>query len=436
MWARSFQRTARDLEGSLDNLVLDSSTELYDAFEQRSWRSLAQRTRAKGLQFVLGRRQGPYVWDKSTGHRLLDCGLSGGVHSLGHRNPEVLAALRSALDSGLDAGLWHFPTAEMLAFQDKLASLAPSAALNRSVVTLSSTASIDLAVQFAARMTGRPQVLAYRHGYHGHAGFAAMVTGSREEGIAEYYGLPNAVGRFFERYGVLDDVAEEIDSNIAAIIVEPFDYETFAPPSPDYLTGLEALCLRHGALLIVDETRTGLGRSGRIWMSEHSGVEPDMLITGKGLGGGLYPISAVLTTEAIYEYCINGHPYAYASSMGGNEISTSVGLRVLDICGRPSFLEGVAALSARFAERFSALCADYPDIFEPGSVQGGIATLGLRSSRDAAIIGKELFDRGVFCHSVSVVAPMVVKFFPVLTAPPTIADEVADALADFTADRS
>ncbi|WP_197028225.1 aminotransferase class III-fold pyridoxal phosphate-dependent enzyme [Bosea sp. 117] len=410
---------------------MTSTHALYDAYEQRYWRELVRRTRSRGIEFVLGRREGPYVWERDSGFRLLDCGLTGGVHGLGHRHPDILAALTGALEAGLDSGLWNFPTHEMLAFQDLMAALAPVPALNRTVVTLGATASIDLAVQFCARVTGRHKVLAYRHGYHGHAGFAAMVTGSESEGIAGHYGLPNSTARFFPNYGVLDDVAAAMGPDIAAIIIEPFNYETFAPPPADYLPGVEALCRRHGALLIIDETRTGLSRSGRLWMSEHDAFTPDILISGKGLGGGLYPVSALLTTEAIYDDCINGHAYGFASSMAGNEIACTVGRRVLEVASRPETLAHVARLEARFREAFAALCERHPGVYAPAHIRGGVVTLGLRDPADADAIGPALFRHGVYCHSVSLVDPLVVKFFPVLTAPLDIVDEVAEALDRF-----
>jgi putrescine aminotransferase len=177
---------------------MQTTKSIFDAYESRSWRAVARRQRAQGMEFVVGRRDGAYVWDAEGTRRLLDCSTSGGVHALGHRNPELLAALREALDQGLDGGLWMFPNAPHLALQDRLAATAPGRALCRSVITLAASASNDLALLFAFRMTGRDRIIAYRHGYHGHGGFAALVTGSRDEGISEYYGLTQEYGRFFE----------------------------------------------------------------------------------------------------------------------------------------------------------------------------------------------------------------------------------------------
>lgn len=414
-----------------------SSHDVYEQYIDHSWRMWAERARGRGPDFVVGRREGPYVWDLEGARRLLDCAVGGGVHSLGHRNPAVLAALRRAIgEDGLDGGLWTFPSVAMLGLQDALAAAAPHPSLDRSVITLSSTASIDLAIQMVSLLTGRPRVAAYRHGYHGHAGFAAMVTGSVEEGIIDYYGQPNPVAAFFEPYDDLDAIAAALEAGAGAVILEPFDYETWIPASADHLLGVRRLCDAHGALLIVDETRTGLGRSGQMWMSQLTGVVPDMLVTGKGLSGGLYPVSAVLTTTAIYDRCINGHPFAFASSLGGNEIACVIGQAVLDICGSAAFAANVEALSLRLDARFAELCTRYPEVYAPGAICGGIATIGATNPADAPAIAAHLFGRGVLCHSISLVAPALIKFFPVLTADPTIADEIADALEDFARHRA
>ena len=354
------------------------SREVYDAFEERSWSALARRSRDKGQEFVVGRRDGPYVWNVEGTRRLLDCTLTGGVHSLGHRNPELLAALRGALDDGLDGGLWVFPTPQMLALQDALTAVAPDPSLNRSVVTLSATASIDLAVQAAALHTGRPHVLAYRHGYHGHAGFAAMVTGSQRKDHrllrpAEHRGPLLPTLRRSRRDCGIDDPGR-CRSHPGAVRLRDVDSGFARLPawSGGHLP-------ERGALLIVDETRTGLGRSGKFWMCQHSGLVPDILITGKGLSGGLYPASALLTTRAIYDGSINAHRYGFASSMGANDSPASWRARSSSIRSRPELHAGIEALAARFRERFGKLCRNHPELLEPGTILGGIITIGTRT---------------------------------------------------------
>ena len=407
------------------------SREVAAGYDERYWRFLIDKQREAGTEFVMGKREGSYIWNLEGDRRILECGNSGGVHSLSHRNPEIIQTLQHALGY-LDAGLWTMPTPEHLALQDAFAASSPVASICRSVATLSSTCSIDLALLFSFRVTGRRKALAYRYGYHGHGGFAALVTGSEIEGIFGHYPVPEQHSEFFETYGSLESVEDHLKKKeCASIILEPFNYETFAPAPPGYLPELAGLCRKYGTLLIIDETRTGLSRSGKFWMTSHYDFDPDMLILGKGLGGGIYPSSAVLTNRDIYDFCMNSTKWGYMSSMAISPIGALVARKVVEIAQRSSLLENVARLQAAIQDSFAALCALYPEIYFPGSVLGGIATLGLRDQAVADVIKRELFERNVLCHSVSAISPYVVKFFPCLTSDPGIAGEIAGALEDF-----
>lgn len=405
----------------------DDASAILSGYEDRAWRAAAQAQRTAGTNFVAGRREGAYVWNLDGSHRLLDATCSGGVHTLGHRNPTVLAAMRDALDRGLDGGLWMLPNAETLALQDALAAASPPE-LCRSVITLSASQAADLALSFAFRLTGRHGIVAFRQGYHGNTGFSAMATGGESEGIRAHYNLPDGASRFFDTYGDLSAIDALVDATTAAVILEPMDYETFIPAPAGYLAGIAALCRTRGARLIIDETRTGIGRTGKFWMCDADGFVPDMIVCGKGLSGGLYPVAALVTTREIHEACINTHAYAYTSSLGGNELASAVGRAVLGVVTAPGWGAEVAAIAARFQERFATLRQRHQGVFGEGSVQGGIATIGVVDRPTSQRLARRLFDLGVLVHSVSVAGPPMVKFMPVLTAGPGVADEIADAL--------
>jgi putrescine aminotransferase len=407
--------------------TLTTSAEIFDAFIERSWRSNAERQLAKGAEFVIGRREGVYMWDVEGERRLIDCGAGGGVHALGHRHPEVLQALRKALDDGRDTGLWSVPNAEYLKLQDRLAELAPKPSLNRSVVTLCSTLSVDLATMFAFRVTKRQRMLAYRHGYHGHTGFAAIVTGSPEEGIIDHYNLPTHAS-FLENFGDTEELDRLLTKDIAAFIIEPMDYETFAPAPKAFLETASRLCRERGILFIIDETRAGLGRTGTLWATEQYDIEPAMLITGKGLSGGLYPASAVLMREDIYEECMNQHRFAYISSLGGNEISCVVASQVLDVASSPELLENVKSVSAYLSGKLDEVCQRHSGILTKVSSFGLAISIGLSSRDVGRALYREIFAAGVLCHSVSEIDPPGLKLFPPLVLTNEQADEVARAL--------
>jgi putrescine aminotransferase len=405
-----------------------TTKDVFDAYLQRSWASNAQRQLDKGVDFIIGKREGPYMWNLEGTKRVIDCGNAGGVHSLGHRHPAVLAALRKALDDGRDTGLWSIPNQPYLELQDLLAKLAPVPTLNRSVVTLASTVSIDLAVSFAFKMTGRRKILAYRHGYHGHTGFAAIITGSFDEGVIEHYNMPEELSSFFDTYNDIGSLKAKLDDSIAAVIVEPMDYETFAPAKPGYLEALQAACKQAGALFILDETRTGLGRSGTLWACEQYDIQPDMFVTGKGLSGGLYPVSALLTTQKIYDDCMNSHKFSYISSLGGNEIACCVAKAVLTEAARPELHTNVKTMSARLENKFRALCNKYSGLVSMGTVFGCNLTIECKDPAMGKAFLKAVYDAGVICHSITVIDPMVLKFFPSLIIDEKVVDEIAAAV--------
>jgi putrescine aminotransferase len=411
-----------------------NSADIVDAYKDRSWRFLIELQRSSGTQFVIGRREGNYLWNFENTRRVLECGNSGGVYSLGHRNPEILQTLIEALGR-LDAGMLTMPTRESLEFQDAVQASAPYAGICRTVLGLSASDSIDLAIMFSFRMTGRHKVLAFSHGYHGHSGFSALVTGSQTEGLFEHYSLPTEHSAFFPQYASLATMERCITPDVAAVILEPMNYETFQPAPAGYLEGVQALCRKHGALLIIDETRTGLGRSGRLWMTSHYAIEPDILILGKGLGAGLYPVSALATTKHIYDECMNTSRWGFMSSMATSPIGAVVARKVLEMSQRPALLENVGRLERELGGHFKALCDKYPEVYEPAWVKGGIAALGLKDKSSAQTIQGELFRHNVLCHSVSQIEPSVVKFFPCLTSGPEIVEQISDALAQFTVER-
>jgi putrescine aminotransferase len=405
--------------------------DVLEGYVGRSWRFLAELQRSNGMEFVIGEAHGCHIWNLEHTRRVLDCGNSGGVHSLGHRNPELLATLRSALDHH-DAGIWTMPTVEALKFQDAVAAIAPIPDC-RAVVTLSSTDSIDLSILFARRFTGRRKAVAYRHGYHGHGGFAALITGSDSEGVRNYYSLPSSQSEFFSEYDAIDSIRQILDEDCAAVVLEPMNFETYKPASAEFLNALAALCRQSGALLIVDETRTGLSRSGRPFMTCHYGFVPDMLVLGKGLGGGLYPVSCLLASNAVYERCMN-EGWGFMSSMAGSPIGLIVASKVIEIIQRPELLEHIVWLERTLTQKFNELCERFDSVYFPAWVLGGMASIGVRGENAARTIRAELFKRGVLCHSVSEIEPRVVKFMPCLTSDAQAVDELIGALAGFADD--
>ncbi|MGD8243701.1 MAG: aminotransferase class III-fold pyridoxal phosphate-dependent enzyme, partial [Anaerolineae bacterium] len=237
--------------------------------------------RSVGIDFVLGRREGPILWDVNGEKRLIDCHCNGGVFNLGHRNPQVIAALTESLEA-LDIGNHHLISEQRATLAHRLAQLAPGD-LTYTVFGVGGGEAIDLAIKVARGYTGRQRVISAKGGYHGHTGLA-LAAG--DEKYRAPFGPP-APG--FEQVPFNDIAAleEEMDDDTAALLLETVPATYGMPiPADDYFPRVHQLCDERGALLILDEVQTGLGRTGKLWGIEHFGVEPDIMVIGKGLSGG------------------------------------------------------------------------------------------------------------------------------------------------------
>jgi acetylornithine/succinyldiaminopimelate/putrescine aminotransferase len=183
-----------------------------------------------------------------------------------------------------------------------------------------------------------------------------------------------------------------IDDQTAAVIVEAVPATLGMPiPNDGYFAAIRRLCNERGAKLLVDEVQTGLGRTGRWWGVQHERVIPDALITGKGLSGGIYPITATLLTREMHEVLDSeANPFLHISTFGGAELGCVAAQAVLDIVGAPGFLDRVSALSQRFEDAFAPL---------PFELRRRGLFMGLRFGSEPEALGAllRIMQQGVFC---------------------------------------
>jgi len=343
-----------------------------------------------GIPLVIGRREGYRIWDVD-GHELLDVHLNGGTYNLGHRNPEVLEALEQALRE-LDIGNHHFPSEARAELAERLAQLTPGD-LHYSVFAPSGSEANDLAIRIARHATGRRKVVALEAGFHGRTALAAAAG---KDDTAKFF-RSDYPGEFstvpFDDLAAMERALSS--GEVAAVLMEtiPATYG-FPVPSDRYLPGVKALCERHGTLYVADEVQTGLGRTGHLWGVEAWGVTPDLLVTGKGLSGGLYPMAAVVMTKAVGGW-LREQGWSYVSTFGGSEVGCRVALRVLDICSRPESLANGRAIAAYLGARLAELRRRRP--FLCGVRQKGLV-MGLELDGDigAVQLSQALYRRGVW----------------------------------------
>lgn len=275
------------------------------------------------------------------GRVYLDFAGGYGVFSLGHAHPEVVEAVSQQLQKlPLSSRVLLSPQQAYLARD--LAGLAPGN-LQYCFFCNSGAEAVEGALKFARLATGRQRLLACHNSYHGKTLGALSVTG-REKYRQPFEPLIPEVG--FVEFGDLDALRGALSDQVAAFIVEPVLGEGGIYVAPDgYLAEAQRLCRANGALLIADEVQCGLGRTGKLFAVEHWGVEPDLMVLAKALGGGVVPAGAILGTPAVWQ-SLKGRPLIHTSTFGGNPLACAAGRKTLEILLR----DGLAARAAESGE--------------------------------------------------------------------------------------
>ncbi len=366
--------------------------------------------RQLGLELVMGERAGAGFVDAWSGQRFFNCHCNGGVFNLGHRHPAVVAALRTALDH-LDIGNHHLVSGWRAKLAERLAATT-GGLLPGVVFGVGGGEAMDLAIKVARAGTGRQTIVSARGGYHGHTGLA-LAAGDPE--FREPFG-PNPPGFVQVPFDDLAALDAAVDERCAAVLLEPVPATLGMPiAAAGYFEGVAALCRERGALLIVDEVQTGLGRTGELWGYQHHAVAPDILVTGKGLSGGIYPIAATLMTRKLHAF-FDHHPHIHISTFGGAELGCPVALAVLDLVEAPGFLAHVRELAARFRVGLEGLPCE---LRQRGLMMG----LAFADQGGGMAAAAALYDAGVFAVWAAN-DPRVLQFLP----PLVLADAEADEL--------
>jgi acetylornithine/succinyldiaminopimelate/putrescine aminotransferase len=374
-----------------------------------------------GMDFIFGRREGAFVWDAVTSKRLINCHSNGGVFNLGHRNPEIIQALKESMEE-LDIGNHHLISEQRALLAEKMAELTPGD-ICYTVFGAGGGEAIDLAIKLARAHTRKLKIISAGGGYHGHTGLALSTGDSK---YREPFG-PQPPGFAQVPFDDIGAVEAEMDDNTAAVIFETIP-ATYGMPIPktDFYASVLDLCRRNGALLIMDEIQTGLGRTGKFWGIDNFDVVPDILVTGKGLSGGIYPISATCFKPE-FESFFNKNPFIHISTFGGAEVGCPVALKTIEMSSTPSFLNHVQRLSDIFKEGFEILKDRHPEILV-GLRQLGLM-MGIEMVHDQCgpVLSKTLFDNGIL----SVYAnnnTKVSQLLPPLTIDIALAEEILERI--------
>lgn len=277
-----------------------------------------------GLDIIEADSAGCFIKDIH-GRRFLDCYSAASTYNLGRRNHRLTAALKAAAQA-TDGGNFVLISQEKAALSSSLAAFV-SGKLDCVLFTVVRGEAMDAACKLARGYTGRSGLVSAAGGWYGHTGFA---MGLSQRVDVHRYGrlIPDQA---IVAFGDLDAAREAIGPDTAAFIIEPIQVENGCRRADGrYLAEIKALCERHGALLIYDETQTGFGRSGVKFVKDHLGVEPDILLFGEAITAGLFPMTGMVFTTAVKSF-FDQHPLIHLCTFGGHDVGCRVALETLDL---------------------------------------------------------------------------------------------------------
>ncbi len=359
------------------------------------------------------RGEGVWLWD-AEGEKYLDMMAGIAVNALGHCHPHLVAALKEQAEK-----LWHVSNVFAAPHQEKLAHrLTETSFADRVFFTNSGAEALECAIKTARRRQwakGHPErfrLVTFEGAFHGRT-LATIAAGGQEKYI-EGFG-PKVEG--FDKVDGFDEekVLAAIGLETAGILIEPIQGEGgVRPVPPSFLAFLRRVCDERDLLLVFDEVQCGMGRTGRLWAYEGTGVAPDILASAKGIGGG-FPLGACLATEDAASGMTAG---THGSTYGGNLLAMAAGNAVLDIVLAPGFLDAVRDKGLRLKQKLAAVVDLHPEIF--AEVRGEGLMLGLKCRVSPAEMAKAMRDEKLLVVGAG---DDVVRFIPALVVSDAEIDE-------------
>jgi 4-aminobutyrate aminotransferase len=343
---------------------------------------------------LVERGEGVHVFDQE-GRRYLDFTAGIGVTSTGHCHPRVVAAAQEQVGKlihGQYTTVMHRP---LLDLSERLGEVLPSG-IDSVFFANSGSEAVEAALRLARQVTGRPNIVVFQGGFHGRTMAAASLTTSGTKirtGFAPLMGgvqvapFPYAYRYGWDEQTATDFALRELDylfatvsapEDTAALLIEPVLGEGgYVPAPPGFLAGLRERADAHGILLIIDEVQTGYGRTGRFWGHDHFGVQPDVLITAKGLASG-FPLSGIAASTELME---RARPGSQGGTYGGNAVACAAAIATLDVIRDEGLVDNAAKQGERLLDGARAAAKDHPAI---GDVRGlGLMVASEFTSADA-----------------------------------------------------
>jgi 4-aminobutyrate aminotransferase len=369
----------------------------------------------RAYPFVPVRGRGATVEDID-GNVFVDFCAGIAVSSTGHSHPVVIEAIKAQADQLVHYSASDFYPPIYARTCEAIARTAPISGPLRVYLGNSGAEAVEAALKLARNATGRHAVVSFLGGFHGRTMGAVTLTASK----ARYHAgiAPLVSGIYHAPFGHASDLTwfDEVlfdkivpANEVAAIIVEPVQGEGgYIVPEGGFLQGLRELCDRHGILFIADEIQSGAGRTGSMWAIEHFGVEPDILLSAKGIASGM-PLSAMVARAEILEAWDKG---AHGSTYGGNPVACAAALATFELLA-DGLIENAAERGVQGLEALRGMQARYPDAIVDVRGLGLMLALELATPQLAEALEYEAFSRGLLllgcgAKSIRISPPLVI----------------------------
>ena len=405
-------------------------------------RILAERARyvapgATTPRLVVAQAEGARITDVD-GRSFIDFAGGIGCQNIGHRHPAVVEAVKEQADRYLHQCFIVGTYEPYVDVCRRLAELSPCGdGEQRSLLVNSGAEAVENAVKIARAATGRPAVVVFDGAFHGRTLLAMTMTSKVKPYKAGFGPFAPEIYRApapYPFHGISSDDAiaglehlfkADVDpSTVACVVLEPVQGEGgFVTMPPDFPARLQELCRSHGILYVDDEVQSGVGRTGTMWaIEQYEGAEPDLLVSGKSIGGGL-PLAGVTGRAEVMDAA---PPGGLGGTFGGNPLSCAAAAVVLDTVSDPEFLAAARELGVTLRGRLDALAARYPEIGEVRGLGPMLAfEFGERSPARAQTVVAAAFDRGLVLLSCGLYGN-VIRLLPALTI---VAEELDEGLA-------
>jgi acetylornithine/N-succinyldiaminopimelate aminotransferase len=353
------------------------------------------------------RGEGVYLFGEG-GEKYLDFASGIAVNLLGHGHPHLTRAIQEQAATLIHvSNLYGSPQGEALAQR-----LVDSTFADTVFFTNSGAEAVECAIKTARRYHhhhGRPEkniLLTFRNAFHGRT--MATISATDQPKLRDGF-APLLPGFEVLEFDNPEAVKGAISDNVAGFLVEPVQGEGgIRPASAEFMRGLRALADEHDLMLVLDEVQCGVARTGKLYAYEHYGIEPDILATAKGIGGG-FPLGACLATEKAAAGMVVG---THGSTYGGNPLAMAAGQAVLDVVNNPEFLEHVTRMGERLRGALEQMIPNHDHLFE--SVRGLGLMLGVKMKTDSRAFVTYLRDHGLLTvaagdNVMRVLPPLVIE---------------------------